>query len=283
LQRTRHEDYIKGRIRIQGFTLIELSIVLVIIGLIVGGVLVGRDLISAAQVRAQVTQIEKYNAAVNTFRGKFNAIPGDMRPELAAQFGFIQGSGCNGGFGSRDGNGLIDGPNSTYNLDQGSGETGLFWQDISSPAAGNLIDGQFPNGNVTALDCIHFIYLPATGISNYLPVAKMGDANFVYVYEVSGYNWFGILGITGMPAAVMTGNTNIKVSQAAAIDKKIDDGLPTSGNVQATYINQYISLALSPNWPFPTFFTCFDTTTNTYSITFNNGNGGNCALSFKMQ
>lgn len=42
-----------------GFTLIELSIVLVIIGLIVGGVLVGRDLIKAAEVRAQVSQIEK--------------------------------------------------------------------------------------------------------------------------------------------------------------------------------------------------------------------------------
>ena len=54
-----------------GFTLIELSIVLVIIGLIIGGVLVGRDLIAAAQVRAQISQIEKYQTAVNTFRGKY--------------------------------------------------------------------------------------------------------------------------------------------------------------------------------------------------------------------
>ena len=42
----------------RGFTLIELSIVLVIIGLIVGGVLVGQDLIRAAQVRATISQIE---------------------------------------------------------------------------------------------------------------------------------------------------------------------------------------------------------------------------------
>jgi prepilin-type N-terminal cleavage/methylation domain-containing protein len=42
-----------------GFTLIEISIVLVIIGLIVGGVLVGHDLIRAAGVRATISQVEK--------------------------------------------------------------------------------------------------------------------------------------------------------------------------------------------------------------------------------
>jgi prepilin-type N-terminal cleavage/methylation domain-containing protein len=57
-----------------GFTLIELSIVLVIIALIVGGVLVGKDLISAAYVRAQITQIERFNTAVNTFYGKYGYI-----------------------------------------------------------------------------------------------------------------------------------------------------------------------------------------------------------------
>ena len=56
---TKHEE---------GFTLLELSIVLVIIGLIVGGVLVGQDMIKGAQIRATVAQLEKYNTAVNTFR-----------------------------------------------------------------------------------------------------------------------------------------------------------------------------------------------------------------------
>jgi prepilin-type N-terminal cleavage/methylation domain-containing protein len=61
-----------------GFTLIELSIVLVIIGLIVGGVLVGQDLIKAAEIRATISQYEKYNAAMNTFRTKYNGMPGDL-------------------------------------------------------------------------------------------------------------------------------------------------------------------------------------------------------------
>ena len=75
----------------KAFTLIELSIVLVIIGLIVGGVLVGQDLIKAAEIRAQVSQLEKFNTAVNTFHVKYNDIPGDIR--RAAIFGMATRTG----------------------------------------------------------------------------------------------------------------------------------------------------------------------------------------------
>ena len=59
------------------FTLIELSIVLVIIGLIVGGVLTGRDLIKAAEIRKGVTELEQMATAVKTFELKYNCVPGD--------------------------------------------------------------------------------------------------------------------------------------------------------------------------------------------------------------
>jgi prepilin-type N-terminal cleavage/methylation domain-containing protein len=87
-----------------GFTLIELSIVLVIIGLIVGGVLVGQNLIDAAAVRAQISQIEKYNTAANTFRGKYGYLPGDIPNPYAAQFGFLPRGTYKG---QGDGNGVI--------------------------------------------------------------------------------------------------------------------------------------------------------------------------------
>ena len=61
----------------EGITLIELSIVLVIIGLIVGGIFVGKDLIEIAQSRKVMSQMEGFQAAVTTFKLKYNCIPGD--------------------------------------------------------------------------------------------------------------------------------------------------------------------------------------------------------------
>ena len=75
------------RRRREGFTLIELSLVLVIVGLIIGGVVVGRDLIHSAEIRATISQIEKYNTAVNTFRTKYNCLPGDCPAAQAQQLG----------------------------------------------------------------------------------------------------------------------------------------------------------------------------------------------------
>ena len=280
----------KERNRKRGFTLIELSIVLVIIGLIVGGVLVGQSLIQAAEVRAQITQIEKYNSAVNTFRGKFNALPGDMAVATAQQYGFTVGNACAGQQGGRDGNGLLDAWTPPYTLGQGKGETGLFWTDLSSSAAGNLIDGQYPNSGSSAFSCNNGIadVVSNTTVGQILPQAKIGHGNYVYVYEINGANWYGLSAVTAVSsAAYMTTGTTISVFQAYNIDKKIDDGIPQTGNVVASYISNVTQSALAnaPNNATSggDSTTCYDTTTSTYSVTINNGSGGNCALSFKFQ
>jgi len=63
----------------RGFTLIELSIVLVIIGLIVGGILAGRELIETASIRRTISQLTQYTTATNSFRAKYNCLPGDCQ------------------------------------------------------------------------------------------------------------------------------------------------------------------------------------------------------------
>ena len=78
----------------QGFTLIEISIVLVIIGLLAGGVLVGKDLMSSAGNRAYVIQLQQYNAAVNTFKLKYTCLPGDCA--TATDYGFTNNGNGNG-------------------------------------------------------------------------------------------------------------------------------------------------------------------------------------------
>ncbi|KKB96539.1 hypothetical protein SZ25_00353 [Candidatus Arcanobacter lacustris] len=82
-----------------GFTLIELSIVMVIIGLIIGGILTGQALIHGAGVRATISQLKQYSTATNLFNMKYNAVPGDFNQATKYIVGY---TGSNG-----DGNGLI--------------------------------------------------------------------------------------------------------------------------------------------------------------------------------
>lgn len=62
----------------QGFTLIEIAIVLVIIGLLLGGVLKGQELITSARVRNLVNQIDGTKAAFFGFQDRYRALPGDF-------------------------------------------------------------------------------------------------------------------------------------------------------------------------------------------------------------
>ena len=173
-----------------GFTLIEMAIVLVVIGLIVGGVLVGQDLIKAAEVRATISQIEKYNTAANTFRGKYIALPGDMNAATASQFGFAA-RGQDAGEG--DGNGVIEG---TYNTNAAgsncgvctaTGEPVLFWNDLSY-ANGmnlNLIEGSFNSvgGALGALGDPVPPGLTGTSLTSWFPAAKIGGGKLCVCLE----------------------------------------------------------------------------------------------------
>ncbi len=78
-----------------GFTLIELSIALVIIGLLVGGILTGRALIEEAAMRATLKEIEQYNTAVNIFRIKYNCMPGTCNNATSFLPGSVNGDGSN--------------------------------------------------------------------------------------------------------------------------------------------------------------------------------------------
>ena len=73
--------------RSHGFTLIELSLVLVIIGLLVAGVLAGKELIKGAEIRKVVSEIDKINVATIAFKQKYNALPADISQAHAINFG----------------------------------------------------------------------------------------------------------------------------------------------------------------------------------------------------
>ena len=121
-----------------GFTLVELAIVLVIIGLIIGGVLVGQDMIKSAEIRSTIGQWESFNSATNVFKDKYRYIPGDINGTRAAEFGLLARAGT---AGLGDGNGLLSacGVLAADGLLAGC-ETLLFWRDLNTM---NLLDGYF--------------------------------------------------------------------------------------------------------------------------------------------
>ena len=214
--------------RYQGFTLIEMSIVLVIIGLIVGGVLVGQSLIQAAALRATVTQIERFNTAVNTFRGKFDCIPGDCANAVSFGLGTSGGPGDNG-----DGNGTIYVWGDMFGWAWSFQQENLnVWYHLSRAG---LIEGGYAGYTPTA---------PAS-MTGYLPATRLSDSVYISMMALSwnpaspiagGYwapNGFYISGVvTGASGYYSNGLTP---AQALAIDQKIDDGSPLTGNVAVGY------------------------------------------------
>ncbi len=295
------------------FTLIELSVVLVIIGLIVGGVLVGRDLIRAASARSTLSQLEKFNTATSTFRTKYGYFPGDITDPDATRFGFIA-RGVKAGEGNGDGQIQgVDGNETLIPAGNGIGETTMFWVDLSKAG---LIEGKFNSAQPT----------PASGwnqptgnaVGSYLPSAKMERGNYFYVWNGSdinavygpgsgtGINYFGLAAITALnspSSANMQGGQGLTAREAYDIDNKIDDGFPQTGRARAASVTQGYTAHWAAGWPLggslvegspdtrataATATTCYDNGNSagarqTYSLSTNNGNGVNCSLSFQFQ
>ena len=319
LSTTRGRGIRPGR---DGFTLIEMSIVLVVIGLVVGGVLVGQDLIRAAYVRAQISQIEKFNTAVNTFYGKYQALPGDMSNSVASTFGFsaaTHNAPNPAPSGQGNGNGIIDGAgpvgsmavagfSGISSMVTAGGEAGVFWVDLSSNVAGNLIEGGFSLATEAT-----WVTPAGTQLPLYLPTAKLGGGNYVYVVEINGINYFGIVQVQDFLSVDNTieNSAGMTVAQAYNIDKKIDDGFPTTGNVAAMLTTDgsvlwaiggpnsaYVGDTYAPSGSLfsgkvasvgnaSSSTTCFDAAAvgsdPIYSMEQNGGAGLNCALIIKMQ
>lgn len=126
--------------RQSGFTLIEIAIVLVIIGLLLGGILKGQELITQGRIRNVANDFQSMTAAINLYQDRYRALPGDDAG--AAARWTATGSTTTSG----NGNGQIEGD---YNSTDATTESRLFWQHLR---LAGLVGGATTTGSVgTAL------------------------------------------------------------------------------------------------------------------------------------
>lgn len=218
----------------KGFSLVELSIVLVILGLLTGGILAGQSLIRAAELRAVNSEYSRYAAAVNTFRDKYFAVPGDMT--AATKFWGDDNAACpdaavpNGTPGTCNGNG--DGNVDQATAANATSEIFQFWKQL---ALAGLIEGTY-----TGLSGAAGLY--SIEIGSNAPRARLNNAgwhastnrNFpgdadTYQIDLNSYFFLG--------GGFDNGNPVLKPEEAWNLDTKFDDGRPAQGSVIAKYWN----------------------------------------------
>lgn len=232
----------------RGFTLLELSIVLIIITAIVGAVLVGRTMIMASQLQTTMTDISNLTSAIGQFKQTYQALPGDMVG--AATMWGTDSSGCPGGGGSTgtcdgDGNGKIGPVCSGGSIDFTNGnESFRVWQHLN--AAGlyaSTLSGVTAGGTYTLKSGIN---VPASPIQGGLyHVMWMDDPalcsnNFGLISGSGAYGNIIEL-VTGSTSGVMT------PEDAESIDRKMDDGIPNTGKVRTPGTTVLPNCTLNPS------------------------------------
>lgn len=178
------------------FTLVELSVVLVIIGLLVASITAGKSLIRSSRISALISQINNLEAAVANFTEQYGTYPGDFS-NASTVFG-CSFTGCNG-----NGDGYINFTGSSANT-----EVYHFFTHLS---LAGLLDGQYTGVNIP--------YVKWN--SSYMTMRYVGFISRTgHGLEVGGINGYGLANINKFAA-----------QDVYELDVKIDDGVAYTGNV----------------------------------------------------
>jgi prepilin-type N-terminal cleavage/methylation domain-containing protein len=189
--------------RLAGFTLVELSIVVIIIGLLITGISAGASLMEQARLNTVITDLQTYKVAFNAFTSTYKQFPGDINSaSVYWPTGCVTSvnTDCNG-----NGNGQID-----SNI-----EALLVWNHLY--LAGFISSGIIPLDNTITI----------VTVGQNTPASKISGAGY-QMAEGIGFNWetgVKLVGIARPTAGSQSlDDPSLTSSQAFNIDTKIDDG-----------------------------------------------------------
>jgi prepilin-type N-terminal cleavage/methylation domain-containing protein len=185
-----------------GFTLVEIAIVLVIIGLLLGGILKGQELINSAKVKNLANDFRVIPTYIYAYQDKFKAIPGDDSAAAAHM------SGCTGTCANGNGNGLINGP---WKPTAATDETQQFWAHVR---IANLAAGPTTWTAVNVGDP----FTPKNAVGGQLGVSSATSGQ-VQIANMTGTYQICSAGILG--------------KFAKQLDVQMDDGDTTTGSMRA--------------------------------------------------
>lgn len=221
----------------RGFSLVELSIVLVILGLLVGGVLSGQSLIRAAELRAATSEYSRYVTAVQSFRDKYFALPGDMN-NATRFWGNLGGTNCVNNAGTAavttgtcdgNGNGIINNPAAAAGQ---TSEGYQFWRQL---AFAGLIEGTYTGiaGAGGQEDAILGTNVPRSKLNNggwsawNSTIGAFGDTQTYFM------DYGNMFELGSKAAGSRTFRSLFKPEELWNIDTKTDDGRPGTGKLIA--------------------------------------------------
>jgi prepilin-type N-terminal cleavage/methylation domain-containing protein len=199
----------------KGFTLVELAIVLVIVGLLIAGVLQGRELIRAANIQKVMREVENLKRGFLTFQSKYDCIPGDCGNAIMF-LGPVTFNGNN----DQQITGLTDGTNTTY--EQLFSIQHLGMAELLEPPLNNDPCYLNPNlSNLTTLfdDCS----LPIAPFNSTVFPATLADSTNVLACINTGIN-----------CSTPNANSGFNAENADQFDRIFDDGNLGTGKVTGT-------------------------------------------------
>lgn len=190
----------------KAFTLVELSIVIVIVGLIIAGITAGKSLVRSAQLRSITSTIENYTTAIRTFKMQYDALPGDIK-NFQSYFPAATGNG--------NSNNRIEWPTEAIYL----------WQHLN---LAKLIPGTYP-GVVAYNPGVTFPKgsIPNSGYYLHVSYGSIAAEAFPIPNHVM---FFGAPGSAGDYGA--TYNPVLTATEAMGVDTKSDDGKPYTGKIR---------------------------------------------------